>query len=64
MALGENNDLRKLAMDPIHAVKDSVNDALEKAGYHFGCNLRFENEIFGEILCLVSIELSKRQAVT
>jgi hypothetical protein len=35
MALGENNDLRKLAMDPIHTVKDSVNDALEKAGLPF-----------------------------
>lgn len=35
MGLGENNDLRKVVVDPVNTVKDSVNDALKKAGLPF-----------------------------
>ncbi|PPB99856.1 hypothetical protein SOI71_14655 [Acinetobacter pittii] len=35
MALGENNDLRKVIEDPVTTAKDSVNEALEKAGLPF-----------------------------
>lgn len=35
MGLGENNDLRKITVDPINTVKDSVNEALKNAGLPF-----------------------------
>lgn len=35
IGLGENNDLRKIVQDPISTTKDSVNEALERAGLPF-----------------------------
>jgi hypothetical protein len=35
MGLGENNDLRKVVQEPVNVVKNSVNDALAKAGLPF-----------------------------